>query len=290
VNHAARTAVAVDIGGTKTSAALVGPSGRVGPVTVRPTPAAEGAAAVVATVVGLVRELATHDTVGVGIGAAGVVDAATGTIVAATDHIADWAGTPLGGLVTEATGRPTAVVNDVHAHALGEAVGGAGRGRVSFLLVAAGTGLGGAFVLGGRVVTGSRGAAGHLGHVPCPEATGLPCACGGVGHLECVASGGGVRALSRTRGTAAALDVSARALGAAVGGWVNTLDPEAVLLTGGLTGAGEAWWHTVRAAAEGTMVPATRACPIRPAELGARAALVGAASLVLDAGPGTVGA
>ena len=58
--------------------------------------------------------------VGIGIGSAGVVDTVSGSVVAATDHIAQWAGTPLGPLVAEATGLPTTVVNDVHAHAVGE--------------------------------------------------------------------------------------------------------------------------------------------------------------------------
>jgi glucokinase len=300
-------AVAVDIGGTKITAALVGDNGWVGPTTTVATPAAEGSAAVVGTVVTLVRRLATEEEarsgrrpVGVGIGAAGVVDTATGSVVAATDHIAQWSGTPLGRLVSEATGLPTKVVNDVHAHALGEAVRGAGRGRGSFLLVAAGTGLGGAFVLDGRVVAGARGASGHLGHVPCADAVGLQCACGGSGHLECVASGGGVVALAASRGCAvadartlvrlasqgdstarSALEVSARALGAAIGGWVNTLDPEVVVVTGGLSESGSEWWAALRAAADAEMVPATRGCAVVRAELGPEAALVGAASLVL---------
>ena len=304
------TAVAVDIGGTKTSAALVRDGGRVASTSTVATPAAAGSAAVVAAVVSLVRSLAAEEAarsgrrpVGIGIGSAGVVDTVSGSVVAATDHIALWAGTPLGPLVAEATGLPTTVVNDVHAHAVGELVGGAGRGCESVLLVAAGTGLGGAFVLDGRVVTGARGASGHLGHVPCAEAAGLRCACGATGHLECVASGSGVVAMARARGCDVAdaravvrlaeqgsstarevLDLSADALGAAIGGWVNTLDPEVVIVTGGLSEAGPRWWERVRAAVDGELVAATRGCPVVPAVLGREAALVGAATLVLGRG------
>jgi glucokinase len=90
-----------------------------------------------------------------------------------------------------------------------------------------------------------------------------------------------VRLASQGDSTArSVLERSARALGAAVGGWVNTLDPEVVVVTGGLSESGPPWWATLRAAAEAEMVPATRGCAVVPAELGREAALVGAASLV----------
>src|SRR5699024_10015428 len=80
-------------------------------------------------------------------------------------------------------------VNDVHAHALGEAVAGASRGSASSLLVAAGTGIGGGFITDGHLLTGRNSAAGHIGHVPSAPAAGLDCPCGGTGHVEAIASG-----------------------------------------------------------------------------------------------------
>lgn len=309
-------AVGVDIGGTKIAAGLVTATGTVLEGRRVATPATLGRDAVLDAVVGVVQDLLdtarrqhlatpTH----VGIGSAGVIDPATGDVVAATDHIAGWAGTPLARAVGQRTGLPTCALNDVHAHAVGEAMFGAGAGLASMLLVAAGTGLGGSFVLDGRPWLGSRGVAGHFGHMPAPEAQGMPCACGGIGHLESVACGGalpelyrhaapGVRGPTATTASAplrsgvavvaaahaddpaalAAVELTASALGRAIGGWVNAFDPDAVVVTGGLTLAGEPWWDTLRDAAAEAAIPAARTCPILPAALGERAALVGAAS------------
>ena len=174
---------------------------------------------------------------------------------------------------------------------------GAGRGLGAVLLVAAGTGLGGSLVLDSIPVTGARHVAGHLGHIPAPEADGLPCSCGRTGHLEAVASGPGLLALYRRRaGTAAdtrqvialaeagdpvALDsvtLAARALGRAIGGWVNMLDPDAVILTGGLAQSGPLWWTKVVDAAQGQYIDAVGACPLLPAQRGTDAAILGAAT------------
>src|SRR5919199_607185 len=76
--------------------------------------------------------------------------------------------------------------NDVNAAALGEARYGAGRGLDSFLFVAVGTGLGGAIVVGGRVMRGATGTAGEIGHVPVFGAEDVVCSCGRSGHLEAV--------------------------------------------------------------------------------------------------------
>ncbi|OMH36977.1 ROK family protein [Tersicoccus sp. Bi-70] len=308
--------IGLDVGGTKISAGLVTADGDVRHEASVTTPATAGPDAILTAMVTLVRPIAAAaeaegcPALGLGVGAAGVIDPATGAVTAATDHLRSWAGTPVADRLTTATGLPVRVVNDVHAHALGEARRGAGTGQATVLLVAAGTGLGGAIVVDGRVLTGSRGIAGHLGHVPSPEAAGLPCSCGRTGHLEAVASGAGL--LERYRSTmpvrqmddgsvgpsaasgadvsrlAAAgdpaalscVDGSAAALGRAIGGWINTLDPDVVIVTGGLAQAGPRWWTRLRAAADTETIPAATGCPVVPAALGARAALIGAASLL----------
>ena len=192
-----RHVLAVDIGGTKINAAVVDaaigdqrasePSLTLhGPVLQCATPAAQGAQAVVRAAQDLGdRALAAADVraEAVGIATAGVVDLPSGTIAHATDALPGWPGTDLAAPFVAALGTPCSVLNDVHAHGMGEALLGAGRGLRSLLMVAVGTGIGGAFIHDGEVVTGTHGAAGHLGHLPCPEAEGLPCTCGRTGHL-----------------------------------------------------------------------------------------------------------
>ncbi|AKH85878.1 glucokinase [Streptomyces sp. CNQ-509] len=303
---------ALDIGGTKTAAALVGEDGRLLHRRTAPTPAAAGPAAVLDAAAAAVAELtaAGGPYAAVGVGSAGVIDAAAGTVLSATAALPGWAGTALRDELGRRLGVPVAVDNDVHAHALGETWRGAAAGRTHVLLVAAGTGIGGSLVLDGRPLRGARSAAGHLGHLPVPAAAGRPCTCGGTGHAEAVAAGpamaaeyhrrageaaggdpAGGRGLAVVAERAAAGDTAAvavlaegaAALGEAVGGLVNALDPELVLVTGGVSRCGPVWWRPLRAAITTTALPLLSDVPVVPGELGDDAALLGAARLAREA-------
>ena len=308
---AAGPILAADLGGTKITTGLVIPGGAVVARRTVPTPAAEGPDAVLAALTAAllaVREdvaatgrtapadVAAGAPVTVGIGSAGVVDAFTGRIVSATDAIPGWAGTELASRVRRALGLDTRVLNDVHAHALGEATSGAGAGKSSLLLVAVGTGVGGAVVHEGRVVTGARGLAGHVGHVAIPEADGVPCTCGRTGHVEGLASGPGMlaayqRAGGQARDTrevvarAEAGEVRARevlrtcsfAIGRMIGGLLNVTDPEVVVLSGGMAQAGELWWQGVHDGVAHEAIDLVADTAVLPATAGPDAALLGAA-------------
>jgi len=299
--------LAVDIGGTKTAAALADRADALLRTTAAPTPASEGPAAVVATVAALAEELLDEESalVGVGIGTAGVVDARTGTIVSATDTFADWPGTPLAAMIRGAlTDRlpadaPVAVQNDVDAHATGEYLHGAAAGASSTLVVAVGTGVGAGIILDGRPVRGAHHVAGELAHLPIPGAAHLRCPCGRNGHLEALGSGiglhrhylslGGDPALRDARGVAAAsgtgdslavraVQDSAAAVGRALAGAATLLDPERIVVTGGVPRIGELWWDALRAAFHAEAIDALYDTPILPGSLGDDAPLRGAAA------------
>ncbi|MCW3838985.1 ROK family protein [Micromonospora yasonensis] len=290
--------VGVDIGGTKTAAALVGPGGTVLDRREVPTPARSGPDAVLDTAAGLAADLLDAGAGPVGVGTAGAVDPATGSIRYATDSLPGWAGTPVADALSVRLGRAVRITNDVNAAALGECWAGAGRDRRHVLLVAVGTGLGGAIVRDGRVETGARGAAGEVGHLPAPDAERLRCGCGRYGHLEAIASGTGLAAAyalatgTRTTGRAVAdraaagdevarqiVDRAGSVLGAALAGLVALLDPEAVLVAGGAAGA----LLPAASAAYSAELPAGWAdVPLLPATLGADAVVVGAARLAMD--------
>lgn len=302
-------AVGVDIGGTKTAAGLVDPSGVVLVTATRPTPAAEGREAILDTAAEFARSVAGDrwgSITAVGVGSAGVIDPERGVVVSATSALAGWAGTDLrGGLSRRLGGLPVATGNDVHAHALGEQWRGAAAGCADVLLVAVGTGVGASIVLGGKVRYGPRSVAGHAGHMPVPAAAGAPCPCGGTGHVEAVASGPALLAEYRRRGGTRATDLAGvarlaaagdplatdvlatggTALGQAIGGLMNVIDPEIVVIGGGVAGCGDPWWQPVRAAIAAETLPALRDVPIVPAALSATAALLGAARLALTITP-----
>ncbi len=304
----------LDIGGTKTAAAVVtlgapdSSKASAGDRVVVPTPATEGTAAVLDAAVAAGRAALSTSPVelaidAVGVSSAGVIDVEQGVVTHATDLIRGWAGTRLADHLAAAFGAPTRCLNDVHAHALGEARHGAGQGHGSMLMVAVGTGLGGAHVVDRHVVHGARGAAGHLGHVGSPDAAGMPCSCGGVGHLEAVASGSGCFAAYRALGgrevTAAGfaaagladdadgdiardvLRVSARATGRALGEWLAVLDPEVVVLSGGLVEA-VGWCEAVADHAVRAALPVVADTPILRATTGALAPHLGAAEFVKE--------
>jgi glucokinase len=153
-----------------------------------------------------------------------------------------------------ALGRPARVLNDAQAALLGEVWTGAGRGCKDVIMLTLGTGVGGAIFAGGRLLTGARGLAGHLGHVSV-DANGELDACGMPGSLEMAI--GNLTVHRRTGGahqTTNALvaavaggdakaqawwDESVRRLAVAVASLINVLDPERVIVGGGIAaGAG----------------------------------------------------
>ncbi len=302
---------ALDIGGTKSSAALVDAAGRIVARVVGPTPASAGADATLDSAARLVRDLidtrdgSTAIVGALGVATAGVVDPRSGRILSATDAISGWAGTDVAEGLRRRLGLPIAVDNDVHAHLIGELTAGAAVGRACVLLVAVGTGIGGSLAVDGRIHRGHGRVAGHLGHVPSPSGAGVPCTCGGTGHVEAVASGPAlVRAYNRrsARLPADLADVAARAttgtdavaadviwaggteIGHLIGGLINVLDPDRVIVTGGVSACGPGWWAALLAAADADVLPPIRAAgPIRhlvvPSVLGADAPLLGAAEL-----------
>ncbi|MEW1983768.1 ROK family protein [Pseudarthrobacter oxydans] len=313
-------AIGVDLGGTKTAAGVVSAAGEVlFPATI-PTLNLAGSDAILDATAVLVSSLMGRaraedlDVAGVGVGSAGVIDAARGVVVSATDAILGWAGTALTAGLAARLGLPPSsilAVNDVHAHALGESWAGAAAGTASSLLVAFGTGVGGSLVLAGQPLLGHRFVGGHVGHFASPYAfdggTPVPCVCGGSGHVESIASGPAVRetylrlggreedaadtravfALAGAGETTAirAIKLGASAAGQAVGGLANVLDPEVVVVTGGLADAGEPWWQPMEHALRAELLPALGGIPVLHAKLGNAAAMVGAGRLILGPAP-----
>ncbi|MFG2221892.1 ROK family protein [Streptomyces sp. NPDC048644] len=295
-------AVGLDLGGTKIAAALVGADGTILARHTRPTPGEEGPEAVLDALAAATRAVLTggcQDPAGVGVAACGVIDPVGGVVRAATDRIAGWTGAPLGPGLAARTGLPVACDNDVRA-AAGPELAALDDPAPSLLYLSVGTGIGGAVAVDGRMLHGCAGIAGHIGHLPVPEADGLPCSCGGTGHVEAVASGPGITALyGRLGGSAAgrledvvrradageraaadAIAVGARAAGRALGGLANALGPGHVVVGGGVPKAGARYWSALRRAfAAELMAPLGGLVP-RPPRHGHDAPLLGAAALV----------
>ena len=238
------------------------------------------------------------EVVGIGVGSAGVIGP-EGQVISAADVIKDWGGVNLATIIAQETRLPASAVNDVHAHALGEAWLGASAHAQSSLMVAFGTGVGGSFIVDGAPQFGAHSLAGHVGHFSSPLADGLDCTCGGKGHVEMVASGPSVlrrylaqggapatdtrqvatRAYAGDKLALEAIEFAGKAAGIALGDLANILDPHLIVVSGGVINLGNDWWRALIEAYEEAALGRAKKTPITAALLGENTALLGAASI-----------
>jgi glucokinase len=312
---ARRAAIGLDVGGTKVAGLLVDEDGEVIARGSAETPATD-AEATMKTLFQVAEELrSSGQPVAVGIGAAGMVDFATGTMRWAPNLA--WREVPIRDRVSEHMGLPCVVDNDANAAAWGECRFGAARGFRHVLMVTVGTGIGGGIVADGALYRGAHGFAAEIGHV-IVEPGGPQCGCGNRGCWEQVASGQALDRLGRLavearpdsavaalagddevtghhvaeaamQGDPVATEILAqvgRRLGEGIAGLVNTLDPEAVVVGGGVAEVGDLLLGPARAAFSATVeAPDYRPeVPLLPAVLGNDAGSIGAAALALELG------
>lgn len=308
------SALGIDVGGTKINGFRVARDGTVLRREAVATPAEDAEEAMSATIA-LARELADEDVVAIGVGAAGLVDANEG-VLRFSPNLA-WRELPIARRITDALGIPCQVDNDANAAAWGEWRFGAGRGYRHMFLVTVGTGIGGGIVAGRRLFRGAHGFAAEVGHI-IVEPGGPPCGCGNRGCWEQVASGAAIGRLGREvarehpRSTLAGLaggDPEAvtgvmvtaaagqgddlaigilaevgRRLGEGIAGFVNALDPQVVVVGGGVAEAGDLILAPARVAFEASVegVDHRPSVPIVAAQLGNDAGAIGAATLALE--------
>jgi len=247
--------IGIDLGGTKVEIVALDRDGRVRLRERRATPARyeEAIEAIAALVAGAERESGQRGTVGVGI--PGSLSPATGLVRNANTQALN--GRPLDKDLAAALGREVRVANDANCLAMSEAADGAGAGCRTVFAVIIGTGCGGGIVSSGRILDGPNGTAGEWGHTPLPwmrpeEFPGPRCWCGRLGCLETFLSGTGLAAdcdgpgardASSIPGRAAAGEGKAIAalarhadrLARALGLIANILDPDVIVLGGGLS-------------------------------------------------------
>jgi glucokinase len=300
--------LALDIGGTKLASAVVDPGGRVLAAARVRTPA--GPAVDAETIWRMVEALLDQicrdrrAVGGVGVGCGGPMAWPAGRV--SPINMPPWRDFPLRDRLRQRYPRlPVRVHNDAICLAVGEHWRGAGRGTHHMLGMVVSTGVGGGLVLGGRLIDGASGNAGHVGHVVV-DPDGPPCGCGGQGCLEAIARGPAVADWAREQGWAPTGDASARqvatdaarghpvalralrragwALGVAIASATHLLDLEVVAVGGGLSQAGPLLFDPLEEAfRQHARMDFARGVRVVPAALGQEAGLVGAAALVLAA-------
>ena len=316
-----RAVIGVDLGGTKIMTGVVGGDNKILGRSKRETPAKEGGPAILAAIIESIDDalaaarMARTDIAAIGVGSPGPLDPVTGVIrFSANLNVHDFA---LGTDLSAAIGKPVLLQNDVRVGGYGEFKLGAGRGFKNILAAFVGTGIGGCIVIDGKVLDGSTGNAGEVGHM-IVRAGGPKCGCGARGCMESLASrtaiakriakaakrgmpstlAGKVEKKSgrlKSKDLAAAFNEgdavtlrevhrAAHYLGLGLGSLVNSLGPEIVIVGGGVTEAlGEPWMELIRLSARRQiLVDPDSKIKIEAAALGDDAGLLGASLLARE--------
>ncbi|MFA4986681.1 MAG: ROK family protein [Candidatus Brocadiia bacterium] len=300
-----RTVVGLDIGGSSIKAGIVGEDLKI--LVSEVIPVDRGSATTsIARCVTAVEKMESRcggTSIAVGIACPGPYDGRK-DILMKLPNLPAWEGFPLREAAAESFGKPTFLENDANAAALAESRLGAGVGAQVMLMVTLGTGVGGGIVWNGNVLRGSHGFAGEFGHITIdPE--GPECGCGKRGCLESYVGSRAIldsfRTMSGIAGASIPMSeivtqskagkeparsvmavVGAR-LGFALGGLGNALDPDVIIVGGGIANAGIPLFDALKFGISRAMMPAMRGgIEVRAASLGNEAGLLGAAIMALE--------
>ncbi|WLR49782.1 ROK family glucokinase [Bacillus tianshenii] len=306
--------VGIDLGGTSIKLAFITLDGELVHKWHIPTNTSDGGRNITSDIASSIKEQLSvcggHQEYlqGIGMGAPAFIEMATGYVYHAVNI--GWREYALKEELEAATGLPAVIDNDANVAAIGEMWKGAGDGSDQLLCVTLGTGVGGGIIINGEIVHGINGMAGEIGHITVETENGAPCNCGKTGCLETVASATGIVRLARQaavqnsksilrdvetltakdvfevaeKGDTAAIQVIERVthdLGLALANLSNAINPEKIVLGGGVSKAGNNLLKHLRKAFEKYALPrVSEGADLEIATLGNDAGVIGAAWLV----------
>ena len=309
--------IGIDVGGTNVKVALVTDEGQIIYSDSVPTRAEMGYEYTVnnikQAIYDLMKETNTQaqDIEGLGFGFPGQVDYKTG-IVKLLPNIPGWVNVPIAQIMEDEFHIPTRIDNDARCAALGELFTGAGKGCENIVCVTVGTGVGSGIIINGKVVRGASNAAGEIGHIKLEMKDGLICGCGDTGCMEAYVSAPSIvamaedyikggkstkfREMANPEISAYIVAEAAKAgdkvaqrifkimgeyLGIGLSSVVNLLNPEKIIIGGGVADAGDIFLNPVRETIKSrAMEISGNAVQVVPAELGNRAGVIGASLLI----------
>jgi len=311
--------IGIDLGGTTVKFAILTEDGEVQQKWSIETDIQDNGKNIVLSIIESIKNrlqlygLSSSDFLGIGMGSPGTVDRKEGTVIGA--YNLNWSSLqPVRKLIETGTNIPFFIDNDANVAALGEQWKGAGEGGLDVVFVTLGTGVGGGVIADGRLIHGIKGAAGEIGHMTVDE-DGYHCTCGNQGCLETVASATGIVRLTRDfsekyageselkwliddgqevtaktvfdlakkgdRLAIIVLDKFYYYLGLACSNIANLLNPETIVIGGGVSAAGEVLIKGIEGYFMKFAFPQVRtSTKIKLAKLGTDAGVIGAASLV----------
>lgn len=312
--------IGVDVGGTNVKIGLVDKKGEIRFTKTVPTRAEMGYEYTIGNIKQAIKDLITEAGIekssleGIGFGFPGQIDCDNG-IVRLAPNIPGWVNVPIADIMQKEFSVPVKVDNDVRCAALAELNYGAGIGCKNLICITVGTGIGSGLIINEKLVRGASNAAGEIGHIKLEMKDGLICGCGDTGCLEAYASGpsivdmakkyvsggkstkfrelaGSVEAITPAIVAQAANegDIVAKRIFRIMGEYigigltsvVNLLNPEKIVIGGGVADAGEILLEPIRATLKDRAMPIQGAAvEIVPAQLGNSAGIIGS-SLLID--------
>lgn len=288
-------AIGVDIGGTKIIAGLVTVSGDILHTEQVATPSTPSdILSCVQTLCHALADRVSVPLVGVGIGTAGMVDASTGIVIHANENLYGWTNTQLANIPLSQT-LPITADNDVRAMAYAEAVLGAGRDYESVLCITVGTGIGGGLILNGEIHHGANYSGGEIGYLVVGWDENQPILFDrfssgpAIERAYQVASNVDARIplteislLAKNNNLIASQLIQQKAteFGQILGGYVTSINPEAVVIGGGVPQIGALWWDAMQTAFYEFVPPPVKSTKLLLSSLGIEAVMLGAAMLV----------
>lgn len=302
----------VDIGGTTVKLGLFDVEGNVLDKWEIPTRTEESGSLILPDIADSIREkmkqIDADAVAGVGVGAPGPIDG-EGVVHRAVNL--GWGTFSIKDTLERLLNMPVMAGNDANVAALGEMWMGGGQGCKDLVVVTLGTGVGGGIIIGGKMLTGATGAGGEIGHIHVDDAEEEVCGCGNKGCLEQYSSATGITRLANKMLAESKQDsvlrngeVSAKTvfdavkekdalaikvaekfgkyLGDALAGIAGVVNPEVIVIGGGVSKAGEILIDYIRPHFEKNVFHGSREVKFSLATLGNDAGIYGAAKLVLD--------
>lgn len=287
--------IGIDLGGTNIKAGIINDKGVIKHKKTVPTPVQGGREGIKTALANIISELniISPKPLAVGIGSAGRIDRHTGTVIFATDNLPGWMGTNVKTELETLCGLPVFVENDVNVAALGEGWRGAAQKYRHYALLTIGTGIGGALVHDGKLVSGPTGSVGEIGHVILYP-NGKQCNCGQKGCFEQYVSGSALARIAKqiepdwdsriliNRAEAGhptavrQIELFVTNLATGLITLHNIYDPELIVLGGGVGETYKTWQEKLEQELN-RLTP--QQLTISPAQLGNDAGLLGAAHL-----------
>ena len=310
--------IGVDVGGTNIKIALVDFEGKIVYSNTTPTRAELGYEAGVNSIKQAIRDLMTETNASaesieaIGFGLPGQIDYKEG-IVKNLPNIPGWINIPLAKMIEDEFSIPTRLDNDVRCAALGELNFGAGQGCENLICITVGTGIGSGIVLNGKLVRGASNAAGEIGHIKLSIDEGPLCGCGDYGCFEAYASGPAIVTLAKEyisggksakykemasdgiitpyivaqaalQGDAVSIQIFkqiGKIIGVGLASVVNLLNPEKIIIGGGVADAGEILLEPIRRTITDRAMPIqSSTVKVVPAQLANTAGVIGASLLI----------